>query len=65
MAIVGGAGTLFGGIIGAALVISLENIVSLYTERWLMVIGFMFIFMMIFAPSGVLGAVRNFIKSRQ
>jgi len=64
MAIVGGAGTLFGGIIGAILVITLENVVSLYTDRWQMVMGFMFIFMMIFAPSGVLGAIRNLIKSR-
>ena len=65
MAIVGGVGTVFGAIIGAILVISLENFVSLYTERWLMVLGFMFIFTMIFAPTGVLGAARNFINSRQ
>jgi branched-chain amino acid transport system permease protein len=63
MAIVGGVGTLFGAIIGAILVISLENFVSLYTERWLMVLGFMFIFTMIFAPTGFLGAARIFIKS--
>jgi branched-chain amino acid transport system permease protein len=65
MAIVGGVGTLFGAIIGAILVIALENFVSLYTERWLMVLGFMFIFTMIFAPTGVLGAARNFLKSRE
>lgn len=63
MAIVGGVGTLFGAIIGAILVISLENFVSLYTERWLMVLGFMFIFTMIFAPTGFLGAASIFIKS--
>lgn len=62
MTIVGGVGTLFGAIIGAVLVISLENFVSLYTERWLMVLGFMFIFTMIFAPAGVLGAVRHLIR---
>ena len=60
-----GIGTLFGAIIGAILVIALENFVSLYTERWLMVLGFMFIFTMIFAPTGVLGAARNFLKSRE
>jgi branched-chain amino acid transport system permease protein len=64
MAIVGGVGTLFGAIIGAIIVISLENFVSLYTERWLMVLGFLFIFTMIFAPTGFLGAARNFIQSR-
>ena len=65
MAIVGGVGTLFGAIIGAILIISLENFVSLYTNRWLMVMGFLFIFTMIFAPTGLLGAARNFMKSRQ
>jgi branched-chain amino acid transport system permease protein len=65
MAIVGGVGTLFGAIIGSIVIISLENFVSLYTNRWLMVLGFLFIFTMIFAPSGFLGAARDFIKSRQ
>lgn len=65
MAIVGGVGTLFGAIIGAALVIWLENFVSLYTERWLMVLGFMFIFTMIFAPQGILGKFRELVARRQ
>ena len=59
MAIVGGAGSLLGSIIGSALVISLENAVSLYTERWLMVLGFMFIITMLFAPQGIVGAVKS------
>jgi branched-chain amino acid transport system permease protein len=59
MAIVGGAGSLIGSIIGSALVIILENAVSLYTERWLMVLGFMFIITMLFAPQGIVGAVKS------
>ena len=59
MAIVGGIGTLFGGLVGAALIIALENLVSAYTERWLMALGLLFIFTMIFAPSGVLGRLRQ------
>jgi branched-chain amino acid transport system permease protein len=55
MAIVGGVGTLFGALIGAALIIGLENVVSAYTERWSLVLGLMFIFTMILAPEGVLG----------
>ncbi len=64
MAIVGGVGTLFGALIGAALIISLENFVSLYTERWSMVLGFVFIFAMIFAPEGVLGTLRVLARRR-
>jgi branched-chain amino acid transport system permease protein len=55
MAIVGGVGTLFGALVGSVLIISLENFVSLYTERWSMVLGFAFILTMIFAPEGILG----------
>jgi branched-chain amino acid transport system permease protein len=59
MAIVGGIGTLFGGLVGAALIIALENLVSAYTERWMMALGLLFVFTMIFAPTGVLGRVRQ------
>lgn len=58
MAIVGGVGTLFGGLVGAAIVIALENSVSLHTERWSLVLGTAFIFAMIFAPEGLLGKAR-------
>ena len=58
MAIIGGIGTLFGFFIGAAAIILLENFVSEYTARWQMVLGFMFIGTMIFAPEGILGTLR-------
>lgn len=62
MAILGGIGTLFGAFIGAAAIILLENFVSQYTARWPMVLGFMFIATMIFAPEGVLGAIRRLFR---
>jgi branched-chain amino acid transport system permease protein len=65
MAIVGGVGTLFGGLIGAALIIGLENVVSAYTERWSLVLGLMFIVTMILAPEGLLGKLRMFMNSKQ
>ncbi len=64
MAIVGGVGTLFGGILGAVIIIALQNLVSLYTERWPTVLGLMFIFTMIFAPEGVLGKARQLLARR-
>jgi branched-chain amino acid transport system permease protein len=39
MVILGGAGTLVGPAIGAALIVLLENVVSNYTERWGMILG--------------------------
>jgi branched-chain amino acid transport system permease protein len=65
MAIVGGVGTLFGGLIGAALIIGLENVVSAYTERWSLVLGLMFIFTMILAPEGVLGKLSRLTFTRR
>ncbi|QUS38673.1 branched-chain amino acid ABC transporter permease [Tardiphaga alba] len=58
MMIAGGVGTLFGAFVGAAAIIILENIVSSYTERWLMVLGVTFVLIMIFAPEGIIGKLR-------
>jgi branched-chain amino acid transport system permease protein len=62
MAIVGGVGTLFGSFVGAFLIIALEQAVSFYTERWLMVLGTMFVLIMIFAPEGVVGKARTLMR---
>ena len=59
MAIIGGVGTLLGGVVGAAVIIALENIVSSYTERWSMVLGLLFVLTMIFAPEGIVGKLRS------
>jgi branched-chain amino acid transport system permease protein len=59
MAILGGIGTLSGGIVGSALIVVLQNVVSSYTERWSMVLGLMFVLVMIFAPEGLIGTLRS------
>jgi branched-chain amino acid transport system permease protein len=65
MVIIGGVGTLFGGVVGAALIIILENVISSFTERWSMVLGLLFIFTMIFAPAGIVGKLRTLKWFRQ
>jgi branched-chain amino acid transport system permease protein len=62
MAIVGGIGTLVGSYVGAALIIMLEQFVSAYTERWQMVLGVAFILIMIFAPEGIVGKLKLYLK---
>lgn len=64
MAIVGGVGTLFGGLIGAAIVTGVEDVVSTFTDRWAMAMGLLFIAAMIFAPEGVLGLIRARLERR-
>jgi branched-chain amino acid transport system permease protein len=64
MMIAGGVGTLFGGFVGAAAIIALENAVSAYTERWQMVLGVTFILIMIFAPEGIVGTLRAILTRK-
>jgi branched-chain amino acid transport system permease protein len=64
MAIVGGVGTLFGGVVGSAVIILLENVVSSYTERWSMVLGLLFVLTMIFAPEGIVGKLGSLLARR-
>ena len=59
MAIIGGVGTILGGLVGAFVLIALEQFVSAYTERWLSVLGVTAIAIMIFAPQGLLGLLRR------
>jgi branched-chain amino acid transport system permease protein len=63
MVIVGGAGTLFGPAVGAGVVVFLRNIVSAYTERWLLVLGLIYVLVVLFAPHGILGAIRARLPS--
>jgi branched-chain amino acid transport system permease protein len=60
MVILGGAGTLIGPAIGAAVIMLLDNVVSAYTERWLLVLGVIYIAVALFAPKGVVGFLREF-----
>jgi branched-chain amino acid transport system permease protein len=59
MVILGGAGTLIGPAMGAALIVLLDNVVSAYTERWLLVLGVIYIAVALFAPRGVVGFLRE------
>jgi branched-chain amino acid transport system permease protein len=53
MVISGGAGTLFGPIVGAALVVVVKSVVSGFIERWNMLLGFIFVAIVILMPEGL------------
>lgn len=57
MVILGGAGTLVGPAIGAALIVLLENVISNYTQRWLLVLGAIYVVVTLLAPKGLVGLV--------
>ncbi len=59
MVIAGGAGTLFGPVVGAALVVIVKTVVSGFIERWNMLLGFIFVAIVILMPEGLVpGSVR-------
>lgn len=63
MVIAGGAGTLSGPVVGAALVVLLKNVASAYIDRWVMLLGFVFIFIVMFVPGGIVaGVARWFVR---
>jgi len=64
MVILGGAGTLVGPAIGAALIVFLEDYVSSMTEHWLLVLGTIYVLVTLFAPRGLVGLVVDFRQRR-
>ncbi|HEY3065098.1 MAG TPA: branched-chain amino acid ABC transporter permease [Methylomirabilota bacterium] len=56
MVALGGPGTLAGPALGAAAIVFLKNFVSVYTKRWLLILGAVYIGVILFAPRGVVGA---------
>jgi branched-chain amino acid transport system permease protein len=53
MVIAGGAGTLFGPVVGAILVVVVKSVVSGFIERWNMLLGFIFVAIVILMPEGI------------
>ena len=59
MTMLGGAGTLIGPAIGAAIVLLMKNVVSSYSEHWLAIIGVTFICCVMFFPGGLWGTLQG------
>lgn len=55
MVLIGGAGTIVGPVLGAALYVILETVISSYTNSWMMIVGAVFIIFVIFFPKGIVG----------
>jgi|SRR5919197_1860467 branched-chain amino acid transport system permease protein len=53
MVTLGGPGTLVGPAVGASAIVLLKNVMSAYTERWLLILGVVYIVTMLAAPQGL------------
>jgi branched-chain amino acid transport system permease protein len=53
MVTLGGPGTLVGPVVGAGAIVLLKNVISAYTQRWLLILGTVYIVTMLGAPQGL------------
>ncbi|HWP26946.1 MAG TPA: branched-chain amino acid ABC transporter permease [Xanthobacteraceae bacterium] len=53
MAILGGASSLTGPIVGAAIITLIKNVISTYVERWNTLLGLIFVVVIMFMPYGL------------
>jgi branched-chain amino acid transport system permease protein len=58
MSLVGGIGSFFGPIVGSGILSIIDELTSRYTERVDLVTGLILIFVIMFAPTGVVGFLR-------
>jgi len=65
MVTIGGPGTLAGAAPGAFVIVFLKNMVSVYTQRWLMVLAAVYVLTALYAPEGVMGIFRQIQGRRQ
>jgi len=59
MVALGGPGTLFGPILGAAVIVLFKNLLSIYTKRWLLILGLVYIGVIVLTPKGIVGTLRG------
>jgi branched-chain amino acid transport system permease protein len=58
-AILGGIQTLFGAILGTAILKILDLVLSGITQRYLLIMGILFLITIMFAPTGAAGALKR------
>ena len=62
MVILGGPGTLIGPALGAGIIVFLKNFISAYTQRWLLILGAIYILTILYAPQGLMNLVKDWLK---
>lgn len=63
--VIGGVQTLFGPVVGTAIIMYLENVLSGKTQAWRLIEGLLFVAVIVFLPNGVLGTVLKRRRGRK
>jgi branched-chain amino acid transport system permease protein len=64
MSILGGVGTMTGAFVGASVVVYVKQFVSSYVDRWMTLLGVVFVLVVVLAPDGLVGAWIRVVWSR-
>jgi branched-chain amino acid transport system permease protein len=59
MAVLGGMRSFWGPLLGAAIFVALQDVLSSHTENWMSFVGLFFVLVVLFFPRGVLGMIRR------
>ena len=62
MVLAGGASTIAGPLVGAALVVLVKNVASAYVERWTFLLGAIFVFIVLFLPDGIVPGLKRLTR---
>jgi branched-chain amino acid transport system permease protein len=63
MVILGGVSTVWGGLLGAAALLLLQEVLAAYTPHWEFWTGWVLLAVVLFARQGLAGVIRNALKS--
>jgi branched-chain amino acid transport system permease protein len=64
MCLLGGWYTFAGPMVGAALIVGLRTVVSIYTDYWTLILGVLLILLIFFLPDGVMGYLLERFRPR-
>jgi len=59
IAMLGGMGTLYGAIVGAVIAVGLEELLSTWTDNWLVVLGALYVMCVMWFPQGLVRLARR------
>ena len=65
MVILGGPGTLLGPALGAGVIVFLKNFLSAYIQRWLLILGAIYVLTILYAPKGFVNQLIDVASRRR
>ena len=65
MTVLGGRGTFLGPFVGVAVFLFLQNTISLFTPRWELFVGAIFVVIILIFPGGIMGTLREKYLNRK